>query len=157
MRRAGIEKRFAPRKIGRCRAFRSRYAPKDSTFGERLRDQLAGRHKKLTALGAHQAQGRRSVLLLESRDLALMSPVMIVDALEAAFPTRPAGIDEIWFLHYVAPDTVNVHNLRSGGIWLYDLVAGKITLHNPDGPRVVRLIFDTFCRHDGQARDGAGS
>jgi hypothetical protein len=114
----------------------ARYDPKDATFTVRLHDQLAGRHDKLTVLGRHQADGKITVLLLESADVALMNSVMMVEALEAVFPTRPEAVDQVWFMHYVAPATVNVHDLRSGGIWVFDQGAGNVSLHNPHGPQL---------------------
>jgi hypothetical protein len=114
----------------------ARYDPRDSTFPTRLSDQLAGRHKKVTKLRRHKADGKTTVLLLESGDVALMSVHKMVEALEAAFPIRPEELDEVWFLHYMASGTVNVHDLRSGGIWLFDRGAEKVTSHNPDGPRL---------------------
>jgi hypothetical protein len=114
----------------------SRNDPKDTTFNERLHDQLTGRHKKLAVLGGHRADGRTTLLLLESRDIALMNDGKIIEALEAAFPTRPAEVDEVWFMHYVAPGAVNVHDLRSGGIWIFDLHQHAIGLHNPEGPKL---------------------
>ena len=51
-----------------------------------------------------------------------------------AFPAPPPDLDQIWFMHYVAPGTVNIHNLRSGGIWLFDLNKHHIELHNAHGP-----------------------
>jgi hypothetical protein len=113
----------------------ARYDPGDSTFSARLSDQLVGRHKKLAKLSGHKAE-KTTALLLESRDVALMNPVKMAEALETTFRTRPQELDEVWFLHYVAPGTVNVYDLRSGGIWLFDYDRGNILLHNPDGPRL---------------------
>jgi hypothetical protein len=114
----------------------ARHGPKDTTFAERLHDQLAGRHKKLAVLGRHRDDGKTTLLLLESRDIALMNAGMIIEALEAGFPTRPAEVDELWLMHYVAPGTVNVHDLCSGGIWIYDLGAGTVSRRNPQGPQL---------------------
>jgi hypothetical protein len=114
----------------------ARYDPGDCTFATRLSDQLAGRHKKLAKLGRHKADGKTTALLLESRDVALMNPVKMIEGIEAAFPARPPELDEVWFLHYTAPGTVNVHDLRSGLIWLFDRDSAKITLHNPYGARL---------------------
>jgi len=114
----------------------ARHDPNDRTFNERLRDQLAVRHKKLAVLGRHGAEGKTTLLLLESHDLALMNAGMVIEGLEEAFPSRPPELDEVWFMHYVAPGTVNVHDLRSGGIWLYDLAAATISVHNPHGPQL---------------------
>ena len=97
-------------------------------------DQLTGRHEKLPVLARYRADGKTTVLLLESRDIALMDPVLMVQALETAFPAPPPDLDQIWFMHYRAPGTVNVHDLRSGEIWLFDLKKHVIELHNPYGP-----------------------
>ena len=44
----------------------ARYDPRDGTLGKRLMDQLTGRHKKLPALARYRADGKTTVLLLES-------------------------------------------------------------------------------------------
>lgn len=67
----------------------SRYEPNDDTLSVRLRDQLAGRHKKFAALDRYRTEGKTTLLLLQSGDVALMSAVKMVEALKAAFPTRP--------------------------------------------------------------------
>src|SRR5262249_22120146 len=67
----------------------SRSADDDATLGARLLDQLAGRHKKLAALRYHRAEGKRTLTLLQSNDMALMDPVKLLVALEGVFPTRP--------------------------------------------------------------------
>ena len=136
---AGVPFAFDVRKGGPVRfdgVRFARYDPGDATLSLRLRDQVTGRHDKLSVLGRHQADGKTAVLLLESADVALMDPVKLVEALETAFPTRPQEVDEVWFLHYVAPGTVNVHDLRSGGIWVFDRASAKVILHNPDGPQL---------------------
>jgi hypothetical protein len=137
---AGVPFDFDARKGGRIQfdgVRFARYDPGDATLTDRLRDQLVGRHDKLTVLGRYRAEGKTPLLLLESADIALMSAGTIVQALEQAFPARPDQLDEVWFMHDVAPGTVNVHNLRSGGIWVFDPDADKITVHNPHGPQLV--------------------
>ena len=114
----------------------ARYDPGDATLAVRLRDQLSGRHDKLTVLDAYRAEGKATLLLLESADVALMSAGTIIEALEEAFPARPEELDEVWFMHHVAPGTVNVHNLRSGDIWVFNPTAGKYSIHNPHGPQL---------------------
>jgi hypothetical protein len=114
----------------------SRHDPNDATFNARLHDQLAGRHNKLAPLARYRTEGKTALLLLESRDVALMNDGKIIEALEAAFPTRPPDLDEVWFMHYVAPGTVNVHDLRSGAIRIFDLSKRTISLYNPEGPKL---------------------
>jgi hypothetical protein len=114
----------------------ARHDPGDKTFDARLHDQLAGRHKKLAALRRHRDAGKSTLLLLESGDIALMNAGKIVDGLEAAFPARPTEVDEFWFMHYVAPGTVNLHDLHSGGIWIDDPAAARVGAHNAHGPRL---------------------
>lgn len=112
-----------------------RIDPNDTTFGMRLRDQVSGaRHDKLTVLRRYQLDGYKGLLLLESADIALISGQMIIDGLEAAFPTRPPEIDEAWFMHHVAASTANVHDLRSGEVWIYDFTANFVSEHNSHGP-----------------------
>jgi hypothetical protein len=61
-------------------------------------------------LGRYRTEGKTTLLLLESAGV-LMDAVKIVEALKAAYDTRSAEVDEVWFLHCVAGETVNVHNL----------------------------------------------
>lgn len=114
----------------------SRYAPDDVSLAARMKDQLVGRHDKLTVLGRHRDDGKRTLLLLESADAALMNPVKMIEALEAAFPVPPAELDEVWLMHRVEDGAVNVHNLTSGETWIFETDACQIRLHNPLGPKL---------------------
>jgi hypothetical protein len=118
----------------------ARYDPHDATLTARLRDQLAGRHDKLTVLGRYRTTGKTTLLLLQSVDVPLMDGVKLVEALETAFASRPAEVDEVWFLHYVAPCMVNVHNLGSGDIWAFNTDTREIITHNPHGPHLAWAI-----------------
>ena len=60
-----------------------RYDPCDTTLSARIRDQLTGRHDKLTVLGRYQTEGKTTLLLLESAGV-LMDAVKIVEALKSS-------------------------------------------------------------------------
>lgn len=90
------------------------------TLAARLRDQLVGRHDKLEQLSRWRERGRQTVLLIESHDMALMNVVKLVDAFESAFPVWPDGLDELWFIHNVAPPQINVSDLVRGETWIFD-------------------------------------
>jgi hypothetical protein len=117
----------------------SRYDPGDRTLGARLLDQICGAgHDKLTPFNRYRCQGMTTLLLLESADPALMSDLTLVNAFEQAFPTWSEILDELWFVHRVAPPDINIHNLLEGQTWIFDSTKGRITLHNGDTPRVAR-------------------
>jgi len=117
----------------------SRYDPGDRTLGARLRAQICGaKHDKLAPLSRYRTLGKTTLLLLECSKPALMSDLTLVDAFEQAFPTWPDILDELWFVHHVAPPDINIHDLREGQTWIFDLAGRRITLHNTDTPRVAR-------------------
>jgi hypothetical protein len=67
----------------------ARYDPRDETLRMRLREQIFGwRHDKLTSIARYRAEGRKTLLLLESHDIALMGAPQLVQAFEKAFPCR---------------------------------------------------------------------
>jgi hypothetical protein len=115
----------------------ARYDPRDQTLSARLRDQICGAgHDKLAPLVRYRTLGKKTLLLLESADVALMSVHKLVEAFEAAFPTWPAMLDELWFVHHVDPSSVNVHDMRAGQTWIFDPTTGHVVQHNDTTPRV---------------------
>jgi hypothetical protein len=116
--------------------FFSRWDPGDRSLHERLCDQLIGRHDKFSVLAAHRNQGKKTLLLLESSDIALISDAEIAKAFRTAFPNWPSELDELWFMHHVAPPTINIHDLRLGKTWIFDPTRRNILLENHDTARV---------------------
>jgi len=114
-----------------------RYDPRDQSLSARLRAQVFGDgHDKLTPLLPYRARGLTTLLLLESSDVALMSAGNLVQAFEAAFPTWPNSVDELWFLHRASPTHLNFHDLCTGHMWIFEISGQKIISHSPDGPNV---------------------
>jgi hypothetical protein len=114
----------------------ARWDPKDQTLSERLRDQLVGRHDKLTVLAKYRSQGKKTLLLLESSDVALMSDGTMGEAFLCAFPEWPSELDELWFVHHMAPPTMNIHDLRRGQTWLFDPSQRRLLVTNEYTARV---------------------
>jgi hypothetical protein len=119
----------------------SRYDLGDRTLGARLRGQICGsKHDKFAPLNRYRRLGKTTLLLLESSDPALMSDLALVNAFECAFPTWPEILDELWFVHHVAPPDINIHDLREGQTWVFYSTGGRTTLHNGETPRVALLM-----------------
>lgn len=98
----------------------ARLASHDRSLSIRLHDQLVGRHNKLGVLGKYRSQGKTTLLLLESDDIAFMSDDTMATAFRDAFPIWPEELDELWFIHRVARPAMNVHDLRRGHTWIFD-------------------------------------
>jgi hypothetical protein len=112
--------------------------PGDRTLGARLRDQICGvGHDKLAPLNRYSSEGKTTLLLLQSSDPSLMSDLTLVNAFDQAFPDWPEILDELWFVHHVAPPDINIHDLREGRTWIFD--GRRITLYNGNTPRVGAL------------------
>jgi hypothetical protein len=116
--------------------FFSRWDPRDETLNRRLRDQVIGRHDKLSVLARHRDRGKRTLLLLESGDVALMSDGAIAQAFLEVFPQWPSKLDELWLMHHVAPPSINVHDLRLGRTWIFDPSQQRVLLSNRNTARV---------------------
>jgi hypothetical protein len=70
-----------------------RVAREDETLADRLRERCDQKIKKLVPWSA---AGETTVLLLETDDIALMNHHKLAAAVYAAYPKKPAGIDQIW-------------------------------------------------------------
>ena len=82
--------------------FFSRREPKDSTLPDRIRERMVD---KVSKLAPYRTLGHTTVLLLESPDLALMNPDILIDAIKKAFPSGlPAGLDRVWFADTSVPE-----------------------------------------------------
>ncbi|MFN8579372.1 MAG: hypothetical protein U0163_00135 [Gemmatimonadaceae bacterium] len=80
-------------------------------------DDLAGRcgvilNRKAGKLKAYKAQGKTTVILLESRDMALMNVHKLAEAVRGAFPSGlPGGVDELWHADASVPAVMEFWNL----------------------------------------------
>jgi len=84
--------------------FLFRFAPKDQTLPERVREHLCRKAKKLTR---YKADGKVTIILLESDDIALMDEAIMWDNLREAFPNGlPLSVDKIWFADTSIPENV---------------------------------------------------
>lgn len=82
----------------------ARYAPDDHTLPDRLRSQIKDKAAKLNK---YKEAGCFTILLLESSDIALMSPSILRSAVKTACsPDLPAGVDSIWYADTAVPETV---------------------------------------------------
>jgi hypothetical protein len=114
-----------------------RYDPHDKTLSARLRAQIFGeRHDKLTPLLPYRERGKKTLLLLESGDIALMSVGHMVEAFEIAFPSWPDSLDELWFLHRASSTHFNIHDLCAGHMWLFEVGDQKVVGHSTQSPNV---------------------
>ncbi len=67
----------------------------DETLGQTIGPVIS---KKSEKLAPHQDDGRTTVLVLESNDIALMNHVKVLEAIEVAFPDGwPSAVDQIWY------------------------------------------------------------
>lgn len=72
-----------------------RFEPDIKMFPSRLREQL---DRKAGKLSRYRAEGKITILLVESDDIALMDDSIMWDGLKQAYPTGlPGGVDQIWF------------------------------------------------------------
>lgn len=86
-----------------------RRSPQDESFAQRLQSQVRCKAAKLCR---YRAEGRRTVLLLESDDVALMSKEKLVAALRSAFPAgKPESLDEVWYADTSIPNAPRFFDL----------------------------------------------
>jgi hypothetical protein len=74
----------------------SRPAPDDDTVPARLGEQIRRKAKKLSG---YKAKGYTTVLLLETKDIALMNPHKMLEAArESMGGAMIPGVDQIWYV-----------------------------------------------------------
>jgi len=75
--------------------FLRRPAPDDDTLPARVGDQI---RRKLKKLALYKAQGYTTVLLIESKDQALMNQYKMLEAArESVGGSLPEGLDQLWY------------------------------------------------------------
>ena len=90
----------------------ARSYPADLSLPQRIADQIA---RKVNKLAPYAGPGMRTVLVVESDDIALMSKDKLHAAIADGFPQGlPSGLDELWYADSSA---------KSGPIWFEDLSA----------------------------------
>jgi len=89
--------------------FCMRVAPPDDNLAERCGVLLNRKAKKLKP---YRAAGKTTVILLESRDMALMNVFKLSEAVRQAFPSGlPDGVDELWHADASVPAAMEFWNL----------------------------------------------
>ena len=78
-----------------ARLFFARSIPNDNTLPSRFKAQC---DKKAKKLAKYQDLGKTTILLIESYDIALMSPRKMLTTIRKAYPNGlPSGVDKIWY------------------------------------------------------------
>src|SRR5262249_11025191 len=86
-----------------------RQSPSDDSLPQRLRALLI---RKASKLRSYAEEGWRTVLLLESDDVALMNKEKLLDALRLAFPSSaPLLVDEVWYADTSIPNATRFFDL----------------------------------------------
>lgn len=97
-------------------------ASEDETLPERLSAQLNRKLKKL-ARYQHSPGIHATVLLVESRDIALMNEWRLLDAMKAAFQDGlPPGVDQVWYVDTSIPTSLEFRNFT-----------GRLRAHDAEG------------------------
>lgn len=82
----------------------ARIDPGDKTLAARLRQQLS---KKAEKLAFYKKDGKTTVLLVESDDIALMNRHIMLEALRTAFTDQPLkSVEQIWYADTSIPSEV---------------------------------------------------
>lgn len=83
------------RKSNRTGLLFSRFAPDIKMLPDRLREQL---DRKAGKLSRYKDEGKTTILLVESGDIALMDDSIMWDSLRQAYHSGlPRGVDQVWF------------------------------------------------------------
>lgn len=81
-----------------------RFAPNDNTLANRIKTQC---DRKARKLAKYQGAGKTTILLIESYDIALMHPSIMLQGIRGAYPNRlPPGVDKIWYADTSIPDYI---------------------------------------------------
>jgi len=102
----GVPFEFRARKThtGKRGLLLSRFTPENSDFPSRLRDHL---DRKIAKLAPYKGKGKKTILLVESDDIAFMNEGIMWDSLRDAYPAGlPPGVDEVWFVHTSLPEDI---------------------------------------------------
>ena len=88
-----------------------RFAPNDNTLADRIKMQCNRKAKKLAK---YQGSGKITVLLIESYDIALMHPSIMLKGLRKAYSNGILpGVDKIWYADTSIPDYIRFTDFTS--------------------------------------------
>lgn len=82
--------------------------------------------KKLPKLARHRTRNIKTVLLVGSDDIAIMSLDQFGLAFDQAYQVWPAELDELWFAHHVADQEINFCDMRTDQAWTFHVVNKSI-------------------------------
>ena len=87
----------------------NRFVPENNDFSNRLRGHLNRKAKKLIPYKENEF---KTVLLIESDDIALMDESIMLDGIREVFSQKlPDGVDQIWYADTSIPEKILFHNL----------------------------------------------
>ena len=88
-----------------------RFTPHDNTLPNRIKKQSDRKAKKLAK---YQGLGKTTVLLIESYDIALMNPGIMLTGIRKAYPNGPPSVvDKIWYADTSIPDCIRFTDFTS--------------------------------------------
>ncbi len=88
-----------------------RFAPSDNTLAGRIKTQCDRKAKKLAK---YQGTEKTTILLIESYDIALMHPSIMLKGIHGAYPNGlPPGVDKIWYADTSIPDYIRFTDFTS--------------------------------------------
>lgn len=81
-----------------------RFAPDIQGLSSRLRKQL---DRKAVKLSRYKSEGKITILLVESNDIALMDDSKMWESLKQAYPNGlPDGVDQVWYADSSIPENI---------------------------------------------------
>ena len=91
--------------------FFARFEPMDNTLPARIRKQF---DKKAEKLAKYHGSDRKTVLLVENDDIALMNEGNMLDSIQIAYPNGlPNGVDMIWYADISIPKNIEFMDFTS--------------------------------------------
>jgi hypothetical protein len=97
--------------------------PGPSKLSERIADQVRRKAEKLLR---HRGSNERAIILIESEDSSLMDAHTFLNAFSGAFPSLPAGVDNVWFCHSLNDSQCDLLNTATGHVYLLNTKSGCI-------------------------------
>lgn len=92
--------------------FFSRFVPDDPALPNRLKELL---DRKAEKLASYKNDGKTTILLVESGDIALMNESKMLKAIRTGFGNSlPEGVDQIWYVHtFIVETDLQFYNFTS--------------------------------------------
>ena len=89
--------------------FFARFEPEDDSLSDRLSIQL---QRKIKKLSLYKEQGKETILIVDSNDIALMNQWRMTEAVFTAFSEGfPKGLDQIWYADTTLPNNLIFDNI----------------------------------------------